>query len=66
MNTLRTSLAGLLLSVAGALLAQFWLDSLADTSALWHELQHGMLFASGILAGASLLALRVKAGEIPT
>ena len=66
-DTNRTStnwiaLGGLVLGLGAALVAQFSIDSLADSSQLWHWLQHGALFAGGILAGCSLLTL-YRAGQ---
>lgn len=59
------ALGGLLLAIAGALIAQFSLDGLADSSQLWHQFQHGLLFASGIAAGASLVQLRAATSGVP-
>jgi len=48
---------GLILGIAGALLANYTLDHLADTSDTWHQIQHGTFFVSGILVGFGLTAL---------
>jgi hypothetical protein len=40
-----------------ALVAQFLLDSFADSSNLGHWTQHGLLFWSGLMAGAGVLRL---------
>ena len=56
------ALGGLVLGLGSALIAQFTIDSLADSSQLWHWLQHGALFAGGILAGCALLTLH-RAGQ---
>lgn len=48
---------GLILGVAGGLLANYTLDHLADTSDTWHQIQHGTFFVSGILVGYALTAL---------
>jgi hypothetical protein len=48
---------GLILGVAGGLLANYTLDHLADTSDTWHQIQHGTFFLSGILVGYALTAL---------
>jgi len=40
-----------------ALVAQFLLDSFADTSNLGHWAQHGLLFWSGLMTGAGVLRL---------
>jgi hypothetical protein len=50
---------GLILGVAGGLLANYTLDHLADTSDTWHQIQHGTFFVSGILVGYALMALYV-------
>lgn len=49
--------------VAVALLAQFALDAFADSSQLGHWIQHGLLFAGGLLAGAGLVQLRAVAAQ---
>jgi hypothetical protein len=49
-----------ILLVAGVVLViigQFFLDSLADGSDTWHWIQHGVLFAGGILVGVAGLRL---------
>jgi uncharacterized oligopeptide transporter (OPT) family protein len=46
-------IAGLL----GALVAQFVLDAMADSSDTWHQIQHGLLFAGGLAVGWSLTSL---------
>ena len=48
---------GLILGVAGGLIANYTLDHLADTSDTWHQIQHGTFFISGILVGYALTAL---------
>ena len=48
---------GLILGIAGALVANYTLDSLADTSDTWHQIQHGTFFVSGILVGFGLTLL---------
>jgi hypothetical protein len=48
---------GLVLGIAGGLLANYTLDHLADTSDTWHQIQHGTFFISGILVGYALTAL---------
>jgi hypothetical protein len=48
---------GLVLGVAGALVANYTLDHLADTSDTWHQIQHGTFFVGGILVGYALTAL---------
>ena len=48
---------GLIVGIAGALLANYTLDHLADTSDTWHQIQHGTFFVSGVLVGFGLTAL---------
>jgi len=48
---------GLILGVALALIANFTLDHLADTSDTWHQVQHGTFFVGGVLVGYGLTAL---------
>ena len=48
---------GLIVGIAGGLLANYTLDHLADTSDTWHQIQHGTFFVSGILVGYALTAL---------
>ncbi len=48
---------GLILGIAGGLLANYTLDHLADTSDTWHQIQHGTFFVSGILVGYAMTAL---------
>ena len=43
--------AAVVVGVVLVLLAQFTLDSLADSSDTWHNIQHGTFFAGGILVG---------------
>lgn len=44
-------------SVAIVLLTQFTLSSWAESNSVHHEIQHGLIFLSGIGVGASGLAL---------
>lgn len=48
---------GLVLGIAGGLVANYTLDSLADTSDTWHQIQHGTFFVAGIFVGYALTAL---------
>jgi hypothetical protein len=48
---------GLILGIAGGLVANYTLDSLADSSDTWHQIQHGTFFVAGILVGYGLTAL---------
>lgn len=43
--------AVLVLGIILALIAQFPLDGLADTSDTWHMIQHGTFFVGGIIVG---------------
>lgn len=54
----------LILGLLVALVAQFGLDRFADSSDLGHWMQHGILFAGGILTGAGGLAL-YRRGQRP-
>ena len=48
---------GLILGIALALIANYTLDHLADTSDTWHQIQHGTFFVGGLLVGYALTAL---------
>lgn len=48
---------GLILGIAGGLIANYTLDHLADTSDTWHQIQHGTFFVAGVLVGYALTAL---------
>jgi hypothetical protein len=50
-------LVGLILGIALALIANYTLDSLADSSDTWHQIQHGTFFVGGILVGFGLTQL---------
>ena len=47
----------LVIGIALALLGQFYLDHLADTSDTWHQIQHGDLFLAGLIAGGGVMML---------
>jgi uncharacterized membrane protein AbrB (regulator of aidB expression) len=47
----------LIVGIALALIANYTLDSLADTSDTWHQVQHGAFFFGGILIGCALTQL---------
>lgn len=47
----------LVAGLAATLVAQFLLDSLADTGEFMHWTQHAILFVGGLLAGAGALGL---------
>jgi ABC-type Mn2+/Zn2+ transport system permease subunit len=51
------ALGVLVAAIALALVAQFALSSWAETSQLNHDLQHGIIFVSGVGAGAALVVL---------
>ena len=55
----------LLVGIALALIGQFYLDQLADTSDTWHQLQHGTLFFAGLLAGGAIMTL-YRVGQNPS
>ena len=48
---------GLIVGIVGGLVANYTLDSLADTSDTWHQIQHGTFFVAGIFVGYALTAL---------
>ena len=48
---------GLIIGVALALLANYTLDHLADTSDTWHQIQHGTFFVAGGFVGYALTQL---------
>ena len=60
----RVPAALLFVALAGALIAQFAMDSLADESDIWHWAQHAILFWSGLAAGAALVVL-YRRGQRP-
>jgi hypothetical protein len=41
----------IVVAVVLVLLAQFFLDGLADSSDTWHNIQHGTFFVGGIIGG---------------
>ena len=47
----------LIVGIALALIANYTLDSLADSSDTWHQIQHGTFFVGGALVGGALMAL---------
>ena len=47
----------LVIGIALAIIGQFFLDSLADSSATWHQIQHGVLFVAGLIAGGGVMML---------
>jgi protein-S-isoprenylcysteine O-methyltransferase Ste14 len=52
-----TPVISLVVGVILVIVGQFFLDHLADTSDTWHYIQHGVLFAGGLLVGAAVLLL---------
>ena len=54
----------LLVGIGLALIGQFILDHLADTSDIWHEFQHGTLFFAGLLVGGAIMTL-YRVGQNP-
>jgi hypothetical protein len=48
---------GLIVGVALALSANYTLDSLADSSDTWHQIQHGTFFVGGLFVGYALTQL---------
>jgi hypothetical protein len=55
----------LVIGIALALIGQFYLDHLADTSDTWHQFQHGTLFFAGLLAGGAIMTL-YRVGQNPS
>ena len=55
--------ATLAAGLAAALVAQFLLDSFADSSTLGHWIQHATLFFAGLLTGAALVRLYQLGGR---
>ena len=51
-NALVMPIAGIVIGLVLVILAQFFLDKLADSSDTWHWIQHGVLFVGGIVLGA--------------
>jgi ABC-type spermidine/putrescine transport system permease subunit II len=45
----------LVVGIALGIIAQFFLDSLADSSPTWHQIQHGTLFVGGIVVGVGVM-----------
>lgn len=58
-------LTAVLVGVVVALVAQFAMDSLADSSDLGHWAQHALLFWSGIVIGLGLYGLYQRAQARP-
>ena len=50
-------LIGLIIGIALALIANYTLDSLADSSDTWHQIQHGTFFVGGVFVGYALTQL---------
>ena len=50
-NRLIVPLAGLILGIVIVLIANYTLDSLADSSDTWHNIQHGTFVLGGALIG---------------
>ena len=50
--------AGFVFSIAAVLISQFGLDGAADSSPIFHWIQHGLLFGGGVGAGLTLNAIR--------
>ena len=48
---------GLIIGIALALIANYTLDSLADSSDTWHQIQHGTFFIAGIFVGYAVTQL---------
>ncbi len=55
-----TPVVGIVVGVILVIIAQFFLDKLADSSDTWHWIQHGVLFVGGLIAGAGGALLYVR------
>jgi uncharacterized membrane-anchored protein len=44
-------IVAVVIGIALVILAQYVLDSLADTSDTWHNIQHGTFFVGGLVVG---------------
>lgn len=51
---------GIVVGVVLVIVAQFFLDSLADTSIVWHWGQHGVIFVGGLIIGYGATMLYVR------
>ena len=51
--------AGFVFSLAAVLISQFGLDGAADSSPIFHWIQHGLLFGGGVGTGLTLNSIRI-------
>lgn len=58
--SIATPVIGVVVGIVLVIIAQFFLDKLADTSDTWHWVQHGVLFIGGLVAGAGGALLYVR------
>jgi len=56
-RAVRLAVAALVLGLGCALVAQLALAGWAEQSELHHQVQHGLIFAGGLVAGAAVAAL---------
>jgi hypothetical protein len=56
-SSIALPIAGIVLGLVLVIVGQFFLDSLADSSDTWHWVQHGVLFAGGVLIGGAATLL---------
>jgi hypothetical protein len=50
-SNLVVPIVGIVVGVALVIIAQYVLDSLADSSDTWHNIQHGTFFVGGLVVG---------------
>lgn len=58
-NSALWPVAGFVFSLAAVLFSQFGLDAAADSSPIFHWIQHGVLFGGGVGTGLTLNAIRI-------
>jgi protein-S-isoprenylcysteine O-methyltransferase Ste14 len=56
--------AVLILGLALVVIGQFFLDSPASTSEVWHWVQHGVLFAGGLAIGVAATLLYLAGRQL--
>jgi hypothetical protein len=53
-------IGGIVVGVVLVIVAQFFLESLADTTDIWHWTQHAVIFVSGLIIGYGATMLYVR------
>jgi len=56
--------AVLILGLALVVIGQFFLDSLASSGEVWHWVQHGVLFAGGLVIGVAATLLYLAGRQL--